>query len=169
MKKIKIKPLQEGRDISERKRDEKRTLLINALLEGFVRKSSRKEFLDTVVDLLSGWTGCRYGGIRFEKRIAIQENEVPNPLKIVIYRVMQEALNNAVQHSGSGVVFPSLIKNGGFMELTIKDQGSGFDLESSRRGLGLTSMKERVELSSGVFAIETTKGKGTVVRATWPL
>jgi signal transduction histidine kinase len=113
--------------------------------------------------------GKIYSGIRFEKRIAIQENEVPHPLKIVIYRVMQEALNNAVRHSGSGVVFLSLIKNGGFMELTIKDQGSGFELDSSRRGLGLTSMKERVELSSGVFAIETTKGKGTVVQATWPL
>jgi hypothetical protein len=64
MKKNKLNLLPEGRDISKRKGDEKRTLLINALLEGFVRKSSRKEFLDTVVDLLSGWTGCRYGGIR---------------------------------------------------------------------------------------------------------
>ena len=121
------------------------------------------------IDWFCREVGKIYSGIRFEKKVAIQESEVPDPLKIVIYRVLQEALNNAIQHSGTGVVFLALIKKGSFMELAIEDQGAGFDLDSSRSGLGLASMKERVEFSRGAFAIESTRGKGTVVRATWPL
>jgi signal transduction histidine kinase len=61
------------------------------------------------------------------------------------------------------------------MELVLEDNGRGFDLEkmldleSRKRGLGLSSMRERTELSGGSFAIESTEGKGTIVRASWPL
>lgn len=59
--------------------------------------------------------------------------------------------------------------------LSVGDNGQGFDLKEaltsgrSGRGLGLTSMRERVELSGGSFDIESAKGKGTTVRASWPL
>jgi signal transduction histidine kinase len=61
------------------------------------------------------------------------------------------------------------------MELAIRDSGQGFDLEEAfsrkgtTRGLGLDSMRERVELSGGSFSIESKKGAGTVIRAAWPL
>jgi len=54
------------------------------------------------------------------------------------------------------------------IELMIEDNGMGFDLETSKRGLGLTSMRERTELSGGAFVIESTTGKGTTIRASWP-
>jgi len=59
--------------------------------------------------------------------------------------------------------------------MAIEDNGLGFDLdnvlsvESPKRGLGLASMKERTELSGGSFSIESKKGAGTTVRASWPL
>jgi signal transduction histidine kinase len=58
--------------------------------------------------------------------------------------------------------------------LAIEDNGQGFDVEYVRseknadRGVGLTSMKERAELSGGSFSIESKKGAGTTVRASWP-
>ena len=97
------------------------------------------------------------------------------PLKTAIYRVTQEAMNNIAKHSQAGSVHLSLRKKGNTIELTIKDNGMGFDLkeilspESSKRGLGLNSMRERTELLGGTFEIESTKGRGTVIRALWPL
>jgi signal transduction histidine kinase len=51
--------------------------------------------------------------------------------------------------------------------LTIRDNGQGFDVENAKNGLGLESMRERVELSGGEFQIESTIGQGTTIRAIW--
>ena len=114
-----------------------------------------------------------YSEIRIEKQINIEENEVPDPFKTVIYRVLQEALNNVAKHSKANLVNISLKSIDGTIELVIEDNGLGFDLEdalsveSSTRGLGLSSMKERTELSGGSFAIESVKGSGTIIRGIW--
>ena len=116
-----------------------------------------------------------YSGIRVEKQIEIQEDEMPDTLKTIIYRVLQESLNNVAKHSEADQVSLSLRKTKGGLELAIEDNGVGFDLgdalsvESSRRGLGLASMRERTELSGGSFAIQSVKGEGTIVRALWPM
>lgn len=87
----------------------------------------------------------------------------------MIYRVLQEALNNVAKHSQAKSVLVSLRKLRSAMELAIDDKGIGFDLENARAGLGLASMRERVELSGGMFSLESAQGKGTVIRAIWPL
>jgi PAS domain S-box-containing protein len=116
-----------------------------------------------------------YSGIRVEKQIEIQEDEMPDTLKTIIYRVLQESLNNVAKHSEADHVSLFLRKTKGGLELAIEDNGVGFDLEdalsveSSKRGLGLASMRERTELSGGSFIIQSTKGEGTVVRALWPV
>jgi PAS domain S-box-containing protein len=115
-----------------------------------------------------------YSTIRIEQEIDIREDELPNALKIIIYRVLQEAMNNIAKHSGAELVHLSLRKVNGRTELTIRDNGQGFDLEkissqgATKKGLGLTSMRERVELSGGSFTIESTEKKGTILRASWP-
>jgi len=115
-----------------------------------------------------------YSGIHIEQQIDIEEHDVPNVLKIVIYRVLQEALNNIAKHSEADLVHLTLKKTGDTIELVIKDNGHGFDLEdasapeTSRRGLGLASMKERTEYSGGTFSVESLRGTGTTVRASWP-
>jgi PAS domain S-box-containing protein len=114
-----------------------------------------------------------YSEIRIEKQINIKENEVPELQKTVIYRVMQEAMNNIAKHSKADLVRLSLRKTDSVIELVIEDNGLGFDLEdalsveSSTRGLGLSSMKERTEFSGGSFTIEAVKGAGTIVRSIW--
>jgi len=126
-----------------------------------------------------GWF-CReyqkiYSHIRIDKEITIQEREVSAPLKVVLYRLTQEAMNNIAKHSQADLVRLSLRKHANTIEWAIEDNGMGFDLEKifssegSQGGLGLSSMKERAELSGGTFMIESIQGKGTTLRATWPL
>jgi signal transduction histidine kinase len=87
---------------------------------------------------------------------------------------MQEALNNISKYSQANLVHLALRKTDGELELSIQDNGQGFDLpealsaESPKRGLGLSSMRERAEHSGGSLLIESAKGKGTLNRASWP-
>jgi signal transduction histidine kinase len=112
--------------------------------------------------------------IRIEKQIDVTEDKVPHSLKIVIYRISQEALNNIFKHSKADQVTLSLRKTGDPIELAIRDNGRGFDVQEAlskignERGLGLSSMRERVELTGGSFSIESAQGAGTVIRAVWP-
>jgi signal transduction histidine kinase len=95
---------------------------------------------------------------------------VPDPLKAVIYRILQEAMNNIAKHSKATLVSISLMrKKDDRIELVIEDNGIGFAMESIKKGLGLGSMRERAELSGGSFDNESVKGRGTVIRASWPI
>ena len=115
-----------------------------------------------------------YPGIRVEQKMDIGEGDIPEPLKIVVYRVTQEAMNNIAKHSKADLVYFSLRKLDDRMELVLQDNGRGFRVEEiqSRRatvkGLGLTSMRERADLSGGSFDIESVNGKGTTIIASWP-
>jgi signal transduction histidine kinase len=116
-----------------------------------------------------------HSGIVIERQVDLAEDEVPAPAKIVIYRIMQEAMNNVAKHSHGSHVSISLGKRDGRLEFRVEDNGVGFDPEeaivkrSPWGGLGLLSMKERTELSGGLFGVESAKGKGTAICVSWPL
>jgi len=82
-------------------------------------------------------------------------------------------LNNIAKHSKALIVLLYLRRTNQKIRLVIQDSGQGFDLEEatsrkgSAKGLGLDSMRERIELSGGSFSIESSKGAGTVIEATW--
>ncbi len=120
-----------------------------------------------------GWLCREFGeahpGIRVDQNIDIEEKEVPVSLKVVIFRILQEALNNVAKHGKATFVRLSLNKASKEIELTLSDNGQGFDVKKARHGLGLASMRERAELSNGVFSIESVKEKGTALRVTWAL
>jgi len=97
-------------------------------------------------------------GLRVEKQTEIEETQVPDPLKAVIYRILQEAMNNIAKHSKANLVSISLTrKTDDRIELVIENNGIGFDMESIKKGLGLGSMRERAELSVGSFDIESVR------------
>ncbi len=115
-----------------------------------------------------------YADININKSLEIDEDSVPEPLKIVIYKLLTEALNNIAKHARASLVEISLKKTGGNVDLLIEDNGRGFDFEEisyetfEAEGFGLASMKERAEIFGGSFEICTDKGKGTKIRALWP-
>lgn len=144
-----------------------------------IQTNLRPSILDDLGILTTLDWHCRefqkiFSHIRIEKEIDISENDVPHSLKTVIYRISQEALNNIAKHSKADLITLSLRKTNGPIELTVRDNGQGFDMEkifsmeSTRKGLGLGSMRERTELSGGSFTIESIQGKGTTIRASWP-
>jgi signal transduction histidine kinase len=116
-----------------------------------------------------------YSHISVEKKIDIEERDVPEPLKIVLYRVMQEAFGVAAKHSKADLIRFSLGKRDDQMEMTIGDNGDGFNVDQAlevnqpRKGFGLLWARERVELSGGSFKIESLKGQETIIRASWPI
>jgi len=143
-----------------------------------IQMSLRPSILDDLGILTTINWFCRefeatYLDIHIQKEIDIKEEEVSDSLKIVIYRVLQEAMNNIAKHSKANTVFLSLRKSGGSIELAIRDNGQGFDPAEAHsqtgtaRGLGLDSMRERVEFSGGSYLIESTKAAGTAIRAFW--
>jgi signal transduction histidine kinase len=116
-----------------------------------------------------------HSGLVIEIKNDFMDSEIPSAAKIVIYRILQEAMDNVTKHSQAGHVTIGLIKEDHGIEFTVQDNGIGFDPEetiakrSPWGGLGLLSIKARTELSGGSFGVESAKGKGTTIRASWPL
>jgi PAS domain S-box-containing protein len=116
----------------------------------------------------------RYTGIRIISRFEVDEEDIQEAHKIVFYRVMQEALNNAAKHSGAKDIQVRITRSGDYLEMSVRDDGCGFDLEhaldaeNTLGGFGLNSMRERIEICNGCFAIRSREGQGTLVRAFLP-
>ncbi|MDO5675744.1 MAG: PAS domain S-box protein [bacterium] len=104
----------------------------------------------------------------------IDESRIQPGLAIVMYRVSQEAIHNALQHSKSTTVAVSLSEEENTIVLRIVDKGVGLPGEmpgcnETVCGMGIRNMMKRVELSGGVFSISSAKDKGTAVSASWPV
>jgi two-component system sensor histidine kinase UhpB len=94
---------------------------------------------------------------------------LPADVQLVVYRVAQEALSNAAQHSGADHVRVRLVRAGDRVELVVEDDGSGFTFDEAARGLGIAGMRERALLVDGDVQVESRLGTGTSVRLTVPL
>jgi signal transduction histidine kinase len=111
---------------------------------------------------------------RIERHISVSEKDVPEPLKIAIFRILQEAVNNAVKHSDADCIRVSLHNGSDVLAFSIEDNGKGFDSGAlvrqgdARRGLGMQSMRERAELSGGSYTLSSAAGQGTKVCVWWP-
>jgi signal transduction histidine kinase len=116
-----------------------------------------------------------YSDISIDQKIALDEGDVPETLKIVIYRVLQEGLHNIAKHSRAKLVRLSLAKEGCALKLRVEDNGIGFNPtevlaeDNSKRGIGLASMKQRTEATGGSSDLKSVPGKGSVLQATWPM
>ena len=113
--------------------------------------------------------------IRIDKQFDLQETDVPDPLKIVIFRILQEALNNIAKHSQADRVYVCLKREGNIIVLNTYDNGIGFDTkrvfadEKKTKGLGIASMKDRADLSGGTFSISSIPESGSIVQVSWPV
>ncbi len=112
-------------------------------------------------------------GLSFDCSMQIDEGDTPELLKIAVYRVAQEALNNIAKHASATQVYAFLESNDRGVELVIRDNGVGIDSAEANRGydgkagLGLRSMRERVEATGGNFTLAAGKESGVEIRARW--
>jgi signal transduction histidine kinase len=123
---------------------------------------------------------CRSSGelhadARIETKLTLKDDDVPEYSKIVIYRVLQEALNNALRHSGADTIRVSLTAANDRVRLCVKDNGCGFDPEDAIQitdplsGYGLKGMSDRAEVVGGSLSIDSSLGRGTTVCLELPL
>jgi signal transduction histidine kinase len=113
----------------------------------------------------------RRSGLRLDSRIDTGDARFDPETELVIYRIVQESLTNAVRHAQAQCVEVRLAARGGMLELSVKDDGVGFDLAQTAapgRGFGLLSMQERAVLAGGDLRIDSTSGAGTTVHARIP-
>lgn len=118
---------------------------------------------------------CREFGER--KRVEIDFRSqgllspIPEDICVCLFRVLQEALLNAVKHSGVRQFDVQLQRTSGEIQLIVRESGSGFSLESARKGsgLGLNRMQERLKLVKGTLFIDTEPRRGTTIHARVPL
>jgi two-component system NarL family sensor kinase len=116
-----------------------------------------------------------YDSIKLERHLNVEETEIPAHLKSEIFRIIQEAMNNAAKHACASNVTVSMLSDHGNLILGIQDNGVGFDTKlftgghASQQGIGLRSMRERAESTGGFFAIKSSPGSGTTVEVRWKL
>jgi signal transduction histidine kinase len=118
---------------------------------------------------------CREFGEHHKVEIEFESRDLPRQLppdvSLCLFRVLQEALHNATKHSGVKRFDVQLWGMSGDVHLTISDPGSGFDTEAAMtgRGLGITSMQERLKLVNGELTITSQSKRGTMIHARVPL
>lgn len=113
----------------------------------------------------------KYSGIPFEYECDEScEKGVSDNVKITLYRVVQEALNNIVKHAKAKHIWVTLRREKGTLYLVIKDDGVGFvkARHQSVHRMGLLAMKESVRLLGGTLTIKSTLGRGTCIKVTCP-
>jgi PAS domain S-box-containing protein len=133
--------------------------------------SSQLEYLGVVAGMKS-W--CKEFGERQGMQIDCRpdvRSTLPQEIGLCLFRVLQEALHNAVKHSGVKRIEVQLHEESGKIHLIIRDLGKGFDIETARqgRGLGLTSMQERVRLVNGMIEIQSKPMGGTTIHVRVPI
>lgn len=116
-----------------------------------------------------------YPSVKVEKEVQIEESVIPDHLKLPIFRVAQEALNNSAAHSRADRIRIAMESDADTLRFVFSDNGAGFDpteilaAGSIKKGLGLATMRERTQITGGTFLIESEIGKGTLVKASWKL
>jgi signal transduction histidine kinase len=118
---------------------------------------------------------CREFSEQHSVRVEFTEEDVPKTLpkdvSLTLFRVTQEALQNALKYSGVSQFSVDLRRRADRLSLEITDAGVGFIVEEAKRdrGLGLVSMQERVHLVNGTFSLQSKVNRGTKIEASVPL
>ncbi|HUA71419.1 MAG TPA: GAF domain-containing protein [Solirubrobacteraceae bacterium] len=92
----------------------------------------------------------------------------PPEVETTMYRIVQEALNNAVKHGDAHRAHVEVVEDDSTVRLTVRDDGRGFDPAAQTDGFGLLGMRERIELLQGTLEVTSSPGKGTTIIATFP-
>ena len=126
---------------------------VGAAIEALVRQSSDRFDIEIDVDIDLAGEGDM-GPAR-----------LPPDIEATIYRLVQEATNNAIKHAEPRRISVTVSRGDATVEVTVADDGKGFDPDRAERSFGLIGMQERVALSGGNLEIDSVPGRGTEVRA----
>ncbi|HAO45368.1 MAG TPA: PAS domain S-box protein [Ferruginibacter sp.] len=98
----------------------------------------------------------------------VNENEVPGKLKLTIFRIIQEQMNNVIKHAEAKHVAISIERQNNLLTVSVKDDGKGFEAELKRNGVGLRNIGSRAEVNNGVVNIYSKPGAGCELVVQFP-
>jgi signal transduction histidine kinase len=124
--------------------------------------------VESVQDLCDSIKTTQVFAIRFYHKdfdeIGLSEN-----LKLMLFRIIQEQINNIIKYAEATTILIRLITDTDQLTLVVSDNGKGFDLLKTKRGLGLNNIMNRPELFNGKAEIRTAPGQGCTVIVTIPI
>ena len=124
---------------------------LGAALEGLIERSARR------------------ADLRIEAEVRLSGTErLSREVDLALYRLVQEALTNVVKHAAARLVSVQVMQREGSIELTVADDGRGFDPAAGSTGFGLAGMRERAALAGGRLSISSSPAGGTTIRAELP-
>jgi signal transduction histidine kinase len=131
---------------------------VKAAIEALAERSSRHD-VNVDVDV----------SIELAYEQGTQPTRLADELETGLYRIVQEALTNAVRHGHASRAVVEIREDAGALQLLIRDNGRGFDLQAETKGFGLLGMHERIALLAGQLSIQSTAAEGTTITATIPV
>ena len=129
--------------------------------------------LEAAVQALCERASCR--GLETDRSLELASEQGREPtrhtpeLETAMYRTLQEALANAHKHGHANRAVIEIVESPTTVELTVRDDGDGFDPATNTDGFGLLGMRERIQLLNGTLQIESSPGLGTTVTASFPV
>jgi two-component system sensor histidine kinase UhpB len=97
------------------------------------------------------------------------ESEVDENMKVMIYRIVQEQMNNILKHAAASEVQITVTTNRESVQLRIEDNGVGFDMNKKAKGIGLRNIDNRVKFHKGKLHIQSSPGQGCIIAIEVPL
>jgi signal transduction histidine kinase len=99
----------------------------------------------------------------------VEEKDIDNGLRLTLYRIVQELLNNAVKYAQASKVSIQILQDDSHLNLTYNDDGVGFDSAVVQCGQGMKNIKNRAEAYMGRVLLETSVGRGCWIGISFPL
>jgi PAS domain S-box-containing protein len=124
--------------------------------------------VDSIHDLIENINITRKLHVTLKAGEELEDTLTENQ-KLTLFRIIQEALNNAIKHAKATKVFINLYQSKSNLLLKIKDDGVGFEPVSVKKGSGLKNIQNRVYLANGTISIESTPGKGCNIEIKFPI
>jgi two-component system, NarL family, sensor kinase len=135
------------------------SMMPNALLKSGLGTAVR-EFLNRINNS---------GKIKIELEVSGLNERLENTVENILFRVIQESVNNIIKHSRASVVNIQLIRYEDELSLMIQDNGVGFDPDKEVEGIGLKNIRSRIEFINGTVHFDSAQGKGTTITVEIPL
>jgi signal transduction histidine kinase len=131
----------------------------------------RPPALDGGLEVALSWLASefeKHTGVPCDVHVSEHLRKLPADAATLIFRIAQESLNNIRRHAAANRVHLELLEHDGVNELSIEDDGSGFDMGAQRSGYGILGMEERARALGGTLIIDSAAGRGTIVRLHFP-
>lgn len=122
---------------------------------------------ESIQDLCDGLRRSHKFRIKFS-RSHFEEDEIPDNLRLSLFRIIQEKVSNIIRHSGASQISIKLQTDAEFIFLTITDNGKGFEPQNVKQGLGLNNIRTRIALFNGKMELKTAPGEGCIMYVTIP-